>query len=51
MNKKRDQDYIVFLLKLLSKIENGSISVVKQDGVVLNIISKESQNQVKLCGR
>ncbi|MBR0599472.1 hypothetical protein [Sinanaerobacter chloroacetimidivorans] len=43
MKKKRDTEYISYLLKLLKKIENGSISVVKQDGVVLNIIAKESQ--------
>ncbi|HWQ78269.1 MAG TPA: hypothetical protein VN381_05600 [Anaerovoracaceae bacterium] len=42
MKKKNDEEYKAYLLKLLRKIQNGSISVVKQDGVVLNIIAKET---------
>lgn len=42
MKKKKDEEYKVYLMKLLSKIQNGSISVVKQDGVVLNIIARET---------
>lgn len=47
MNKKKDDGYILFLMQLLSMIENGSISIVKQDGVVLNIISKETEESLK----
>ena len=32
MKKKQDEEYKVYILKLLSKIQNGSISIVKQDG-------------------
>jgi hypothetical protein len=42
MKKKKDEEYKAYILKLLSKIQNGSISVVKQDGVVLNIVAKET---------
>lgn len=42
MKGKKKDEYIEFLKKLLKEIENGSISIVKQDGVVLNIIAKES---------
>ncbi|MDF3001496.1 MAG: hypothetical protein K0Q48_1615 [Bacillota bacterium] len=42
MKGKKKDEYIEFLIKLLKEIENGSISIVKQDGVVLNIIAKES---------
>ena len=41
MNQKQENEYIRLLMLLLSKIENGSISIVKQDGVVLNILAKE----------